>query len=191
MPSRIADPPRFFYFVTINAFFGKRIFSIYLTAKTVTPDGEIVAHQGLKEEHRDSPVAEIMMGVVDPRFRGRGLFEKMKKISFEYIKETGVYGLFVEAVTVHAYSQNANRALGARETGILLGFIPKDSEFIAFGKLDSRQSAVLLYNRLSSEPERVVYLPTHHQTIIQKIYDYGDFRHSYLRASIGLSREAL
>jgi hypothetical protein len=85
MPSRIADPPRFFYFVTINAFFGKRIFSIYLTAKTVTPDGEIVAHQGLKKEHRDSPVAEIMMGVVDPRFRGRGLFEKMKKISFEYI----------------------------------------------------------------------------------------------------------
>jgi hypothetical protein len=85
MPSRIADPPRFFYFVTINAFFGKRIFSIYLTAKTVTPDGEIVAHQGLKKEHMDSPVAEIMMGVVDPRFRGRGLFEKMKKISFEYI----------------------------------------------------------------------------------------------------------
>jgi len=141
----------------------------------VTPDGEIVAHQGLKKEHRDSRVAEIMMGVVDPRFRGRGLFEKIKKLAFEYIKETGVYGLFVEAVAVHAYSQKANRALGARETGILLGFIPNDIDFIAFGKLDSRQSAVLLYNRLSSEPEREVYLPTHHQSMIQKIYDYGHF----------------
>ena len=142
----------------------------------VSPDDEIVAHQGLKKEHRDARVAEISMGIVDPRFRGRGLFEKMKKLSFEYIKGTGVYGLFVEIVTIHEFSQKANHALGARETGILLGFVPKERAFVAFDRQDNRQTVVLCYTRLAAEPERRVYLPTHHQSIIKKIYDYGGFR---------------
>ena len=142
----------------------------------VTPDGEIVAHQGLKKETRDAPIAEITMGVVDPRFRGRHLFEGIKAYSFEDIRKEGVYGLFVEIVANHPYSQKANLALGSRETGIMLGFIPPERVFHGIAeqeKVAERASVVVGYTRLSPEPQRVVYPPVHHEGMIRRIYEHG------------------
>jgi len=78
----------------------------------VAPDGKIIGHQGLKREHKDSTIAEIAMGAVDPVYRGRQLFKKLKDKAFSYIREKGLYGLYGEAVANHAYSQKANNALG-------------------------------------------------------------------------------
>jgi serine/threonine-protein kinase RsbW len=115
-------------------------------------------------------------GFVDPRYRGRGLFEKIKKTSIDYGRNQGLYGLFIESVALHPYSQKANRALGARETGILFGYIP---ERLTFKKIDEapeqRQAVVLMYNRLNREPDRTVYLPYQHRTMIGKIYENGGF----------------
>lgn len=143
----------------------------------LNPEGEVVAHQAYVKSHPGSSVAELGAGVVDPRYRGRGLFEKIKKTSTDYARRQGLYGLFIESVAVHPYSQKANRALGARETGILPGYIP---ERVSFKKIDEapeqRQAVVLMYNRLNREPDRTVYPPFQHRTIIQKIYEYGGFK---------------
>jgi serine/threonine-protein kinase RsbW len=115
-------------------------------------------------------------GFVDPRYRGRGLFEKIKKTAIDYGREQGLYGLYIESVAIHPYSQKANQALGARETGILFGYIPTR---IAFKKIDEaleqRQAVVLMYNRLNREPDRMVYPPYQHRTIIGNIYENGGF----------------
>lgn len=119
------------------------------------------------------------MGVVDPRFRGRHLFERIKNFSYEDIRKDGVYGLFVEVVANHPYSQKANAALGARETGFMLGLIPPSRVFRGIsGKDQERASVAVCYIRLDQEPEREVYPPFHHETVIRKIYDYGGFRRS-------------
>jgi len=143
----------------------------------VAPDGKIIGHQGLKREHKDSTIAEIAMGAVDPVYRGRQLFKKLKDKAFSYIREKGLYGLYGEAVANHAYSQKANNALGGRETGILLGYGPQNIAFKSINeKEEDRITTILFYTRLNEEPERVVYLPFHHQGIIRKIYDYGKFK---------------
>lgn len=144
----------------------------------VNSKNEIVGHQGLKKVKADSSVAEITMGAVDPRYRGRGIFEKLKELSFAHIRTKGVYGLYLEAVANHPYSQKANIALGARETGILLGFIQGNVDFISFDNSkfsNSRLSVVLGYNRLEREPVRTVFLPESHQEIMKEIYSYGGF----------------
>lgn len=141
------------------------------------PDGEVVAHQGYTKSNPGSPVAEMGAGIVDPRYRGRGLFERIKQASIEHAREQGLRGLYIESVAVHPYSQKANRAVGARETGILFGYLPRS---VTFKKIDEepvqRQAAVLMYNRLNREPDRVVYPPFHHRTVIGKIYGEGGFR---------------
>lgn len=143
----------------------------------LNPDREIVAHQGYTKSHPGSRMAEMGAGIVDPRYRGRGLFERIKKTSIDHAREQGLYGLYIESVAVHPYSQKANRALGARETGILFGYIPVH---ITFRKIDEtkeqRQAVVLMYNRLNREPERTVYPPYQHRTVIGKIYENGGFR---------------
>lgn len=148
----------------------------------LAPDGEIVAHQGLMKSHRDSKVAEITMGAVDPRYRGRKLFERIKAESFTHIKKQGVIGLFVEAVTLHAYSQKANIATGALETGVLLGHVPSEREYKGFsGKAlkSSRLATILLYNRLLPEPSRIVFIPDELTLVAAKIYAYGGFKRTF------------
>jgi len=146
----------------------------------LNPENEVVAHQGYKKSHPGSPVAEMGAGIVDPRYRGRGLFERIKKTSIDYGRDQGLYGLFIESVAVHPYSQKANRALGARETGILFGYLPKR---LSFKKIDEateqRQAVVLMYNRLNREPDRTVYPPYQHRTVMSKIYENGGFTRNF------------
>jgi len=149
----------------------------------VTPDGEIVAHQGLRKEQPEAHVAEITMGMVDPRFRGRRLFERIKTHAYEDIKKYGVYGLYVEIVANHPYSQKANEAMGAKTTGILVGYISPDRVFRGITKELERVSAVLAYTRLAREPRREGYPPFHHETMVRKIYENGDFERIIMTAS--------
>jgi len=153
---------------------------IQVSMVALNQENEVVAHQGYRKGHPGSPVAEMGIGVVDPRYRGRGLFGKIKKQCIDYGRDHALYGLFIEAVAVHPYSQKANRALGARETGILLGYLPKR---LSFKKIDEsaeqRSAVVLMYNRLNQEPQRTVYPPYHHRTVIGKIYKEGGFNRTF------------
>ena len=143
------------------------------------PENEVVAHQMYTKSDPGSLVAELGTGIVDPRYRGRGLFEKIKKTSIDYAREQGLYGLFIESVTIHPFSQKANLALGARETGILLAFVPASITFRKIAESqEQRQTLVLMYNRLNQEPARTFYPPVQHRSVIAKIYENGGFDRS-------------
>lgn len=154
----------------------------------VAPDGEIVAHQGVMREHPGSRIAEVTMGVVDPANRGGGLFKRLKAVAFAQARREGLLGLYGEAVTIHDHSQKANIAMGARETGVMLGYIPAKRTFTAFGAAGDgagarRQAAVLFYIRLNPEPARTVYAPPAQWAMVERIY-----RHAGLDRRIAMAR---
>jgi anti-sigma regulatory factor (Ser/Thr protein kinase) len=157
---------------------------LLLSTVALSPDGELAAHQGLMKDDPDSPIAEICMGVVDPRFRGRKLFEKMKEASFAHAKEQGLTGLYGEAVTTHAYSQKANLAQGGKEMGFILGYIPAGFDFRAIcGTVCERGSVLLFYTSLNPEPERCSFLPEQHQSILRKIYEHSGLRRTIAQST--------
>jgi serine/threonine-protein kinase RsbW len=143
----------------------------------VTPEGEIAGHFAMSRETPDAKVAETGQAVVNPHFRGRGLFEAMKEKGADYARGQGVYGFYSEAVTIHPYSQKGNLKLGACETGILLSYTPQR---LSFRNIDAsvrnRQTTVLFYLRTNDEPERVVYPPPSHRDMVERIYRRGNFR---------------
>ncbi|PWC52316.1 ATP-binding protein [Azospirillum sp. TSO22-1] len=149
---------------------------LLVSVVAVTPDGTVAGHQGLKKTAPDARVANVSMGAVDPRFRGRKLFERLKADTFGRVKAQGLLGLYGEAVTIHPYSQKANFASGGHETGILLAYIPGDR---AFKKIDGqggasdRQTAVLFYIVLNPAPVRTVYPPVAHRAMIERIYAWA------------------
>ncbi len=154
-----------------------------------TPDGEIVGHLALMKEQADSRVAEIGQAVVDPRCRGRKLFEQMKTQFIDYSQNAGLYGLYSEAVALHPYSQKGNHALGSTETGILLAHAPQTLSYRQIQEQQTQRiTTVLFYLRTNDEPERTVYPPFHHKSMVARIFEYGHFRRKIERPS---AREAL
>lgn len=142
----------------------------------VTPEGEVVGHQGLKKEHASQRVANNCMGAVDPRFRGRRLFEALKDFAYADARRSGLVGLYGEVVTLHPYSQRANIAIGGRETGVLLAYVPQGFTFRNIKDGDkaglSRQTTVLFYKALADAEPRMAYLPARHRAMIEKIYGW-------------------
>jgi anti-sigma regulatory factor (Ser/Thr protein kinase) len=146
----------------------------------VTPEGEFAGHLALTLERPDSQVAEAGQAVVDPRFRGHRLFERMKTFLAERAKEWGMYGLYSEATAVHPYSQKGNLHLGAKETGYLLGYIPSSVSYKKIGedREADRGSIALFYMRVNTEPEREIYPPIAYQEITRGVVEYHGLRRS-------------
>ncbi len=150
---------------------------IMISCVAETATGEIVGHLSLTLQEPKARVGETGQAVVDPRARGRSLFKKMKAYLAELAVTRKMYGFYSESVTIHPYTQKGNLKIGARETGLLLSFIPASLFFkkIEAGNQDDhpehvRQTALLYYLRITDEPVRDVYLPTNHKQIIERIY---------------------
>ena len=144
----------------------------------VTPEGEFVGHLALTLERPDTPVGEAGQAVVDPRFRGHRLFERMKTFLAGHAKERGMYGLYSEATAVHPYSQKGNLHLGAEETGYLLGYIPASVSYKEIGedREGRRGSVALFYMRVNAEPERKIYPPVTYQGTAQRVIEQNGLR---------------
>ncbi len=145
-----------------------------------TQEGEIAGHIGIEKSGKDSRVAEIGMLMVDPLYRDRNLGKQLINNAISNAKKQSMLGLFSEAVTIHPFSQRAMLDTGAKDTGIMLGYISKELSFKKIkDELPARQSAVLLYTKINPEPERSVWLPREHSAVLKKIYDYAGIKRNY------------
>lgn len=143
-------------------------------------DGTILGHMALMIEESAERVLHAGVAVVRDAARGHHLFERMKRFSAEWATEAGYLGLFSEATAAHPYSQKANIALGAHETGFLLGWIPDSVNNNAAHTADKhRQSVALFYLKLNDGPLRPMYVPRKYQEITESIVSTSGL-HSYL-----------
>jgi serine/threonine-protein kinase RsbW len=129
----------------------------------------VVAHIALLREHPDDDVAESGQAVVDPDFRGHHVFTDLKRAAAGWASRVGIFGLYSEATAAHPYSQKANVALGAVETGVLIGYIPASVEYAAIDAKPHRQSVVLYYLKTNDGHERPVYAPPRDREVITAI----------------------
>ena len=116
-------------------------------------------------------------GLVDPRFRHRGLIEQMLRFMERRARDRGMLGLFGEAVTVHLFSQKSNLALGFSEIGVQLG---DEAPTVVFNQIagtasKQRTATVLNFLKTNAGPARTVYAPPHHRAMIERLYAHGAF----------------
>jgi len=148
------------------------------------PEGELIGHLAMMLESPDAKIGETGMAVVDPRYRGHGIFKKTKLFLIDYAKKRNMAGIYSEAVAVHPYTQKGNISLGAHETGFLIGFTPSTMFFkkIETKQRTKRQTTVLFYLTLKDE-ERKVYPPFHHKAMIKKIYEMNGLKRKIEKAA--------
>lgn len=135
-------------------------------------DGELIGHLALIFSKPGAKVGESGEAVVDPRYRGQGVFPKMKTYLTEHAASRGVVGVYGEAVTVHPYSQKGSLELGSCETGFLLGYSPGTVSFQNISEDDKprRQSIALMFTPILKSKPAKVYVPEVYQEIIETIY---------------------
>jgi len=134
-------------------------------------DGDVVGYLSLVLEPPGTLLGEAATGIVDPRYRGHHLFERMKGFLRDYARQRGLYGIYSEAVTAHPYTQKGSLALGAHEIGILLADLPAGVAFKAIGAAQAQRAAtVMLYLPVNQSPPRDVWVPPAHAAIIGKLY---------------------
>ncbi|MGZ4734385.1 MAG: N-acetyltransferase family protein [Acidimicrobiia bacterium] len=141
----------------------------------VDPEGEVVGHLALDRPDPTAPAGHAGQAVVDPRYRGHHLFTSLKRELAGWCRSAGLLGMYSEATAAHPYSQEANLALGAHETGFLLGYIPSQVSYTAIKERAQgrRQSVALFWLATNPPPTRVVHPPSWHRTIVHAVYEHN------------------
>jgi GNAT superfamily N-acetyltransferase len=141
----------------------------------VDPVGEVVGHLALDRSEPTAVAGHAGQAVVDPRYRGHHLFTTLKRDLAEWCTSAGILGMYSEATAAHPYSQAANLALGAHETGFLLGYIPSQVSYTAIKEDEHgrRQSVALFWLTTNPAPSRVVHPPSWHRDIVAAIYAHN------------------
>lgn len=146
---------------------------------------EVIGHLGVFLEKTDDLVGESALAAVDSRYRGRGIFPKMKKLMMEHVEKEGLLGLYSRAVTAHVASQKSNVKMGAKETGFVLAHSPPTAIFkkMEASEGNYRRTVALFY--VPSAPDKIqnVFLPLKHEDIIKKIYHHGKLNRSFNQPS--------
>lgn len=137
--------------------------------------GDVVGHVALDRATPDAPAGHAGQAVVDPRYRGHHLFTTLKAELASWCTASGMLGMYSEATAVHPYSQAANLALGAHETGFLLGYIPSQVSYTAIDKQAAgrRQSVALFWLSTNPAPVRTVHPPAWHRAVVADVYEHN------------------
>lgn len=129
----------------------------------VTPSGEVVGHAALVFAAPGDRAAEAGRLIVDPRYRGHQLAERMGVLRRHDAAALGIAGTYAKAVTNHTASQKNQLKLGGREVGCILGMAPSSLQMEGglSGPAAGRRSQVVYYTNVSLTPDATVSAPAH------------------------------
>lgn len=148
---------------------------VWQCAVAVRESGEILGHISLVFCAPGDRVPESDNAIVAPHARGHRLLERMKTFLAEHGKTAGLAGIFSEAVTAHAISQKTNVRMGAVETGLLFGYLPKSLVFKGIDVPErvreaARVGAMIYYLPVTAGVKRRIYAPARHEGILREIF---------------------
>jgi anti-sigma regulatory factor (Ser/Thr protein kinase)/GNAT superfamily N-acetyltransferase len=142
-------------------------------------DGRVIGHSALMPLPGVSS-AETGAAVVHSAYRGLGVFGGLSEHTLDTAIKRGLASVFGDAVTIHPFSQRAERSNGYYETAFQLGMVPAQTTMRGFGgEAPGRRTATIRSYRAFDEQPRPVALPAVYQELLESVY-----------ANVGLAIEA-
>lgn len=134
------------------------------SAVAVNEASEVVGHVGLLFDEPGARVASCSVAVVDPRYRGHGLFGTLQAHMLGWAKRQGLHGIVCTADATQTETQRRFLDLGAVETALL-------PDAAASGP---RGNLLRFHLGAGRAPERPVHPPARHAAMLRAIYDRLD-----------------
>lgn len=137
-----------------------------------TSQGEIVGHCALMLDGPADRVPEAGKMIVDPRYRGHHLAERMATLRNEVAMELGLAGVYCDCVTNHVGSQRAALQRGSVEVGLLVGAFSATTTMAGLPNPDGgRRSLLAMYNTCAPVLGAPISVPEHLSGLIGPIAD--------------------
>jgi len=133
-------------------------------------EGRVIGHHALMPIV-GVPSAETGAAVVHSAYRGLGIFSRLFEHTLEAATERGLASVFGDAVTIHPFSQRAERSHGYREAAFQLGMVPAQTTMRGFGGEGPRRRTATLrsYRPLDAQPRQAA-LPTPYRGLLESVY---------------------
>jgi N-acetylglutamate synthase-like GNAT family acetyltransferase/anti-sigma regulatory factor (Ser/Thr protein kinase) len=133
-------------------------------------DGRVIGHHALMPLPGVAS-AETGAAVVHSSYRGLGIFGRLFEHTLSAATERGLASVFGDAVTIHPFSQRAERSHGYRETALQLGMVPALTTMRGFdGEGPRRRTATLRTYRPFDAHPRQVTLPAPYRQLLESVY---------------------
>ncbi|HEY6598921.1 MAG TPA: GNAT family N-acetyltransferase [Pseudomonadales bacterium] len=133
-------------------------------------DGVLVGHTGLTVRHAGAKAIEAGNTVVDPAARGQGLLGQMAAALTDLCLAHGYVGYVHYPTTAHEIMQKASVRGGGVETGVMLDYIPAETEYRAIDQGVGALAATVVYQPFTPAPARDVWLPRDYLELAQELY---------------------
>lgn len=130
---------------------------------------KLVGHTGLTVRHKGAKAAEAGNTVVPPSMRGQGLLGKLGRALRTRTLEEGFAGYVHYPTTAHEIMQKSATSGKGRETGIMLAYIPAETEYNDFEGAQGRLAATIVYQPLTETGQREIYLPARYADTIRSL----------------------
>ena len=128
----------------------------------VSGNGEIVGHVAYTFDRIGDRVPEAGKMIVDPRYRGHHLAERLASLRLSEAQQRGIVGLWAECVTNHSASQRVAIDHGGLEVGLQIGAIPAFTQMVGLpAHADERQSFMTMFMKTRTIGTRTLSIPSH------------------------------
>ena len=138
----------------------------------VSAGGEVIGHAALTFDRPGDPVPEAGKLVVDPRYRGHHVAERIAEVRKQGAVDAGMVGYWVECVTNHPFSQREVIGTGGAETGLLIGASP--AAITMAGLADGargRHTLLAMFVPVSEGARAPLHVPPRHAALLGAIAD--------------------
>ena len=133
----------------------------------VDGDGEVVGHCALTFDRTGDPVPEAGKLVVDPRYRGHHIAERMAGVRRDLAAGSGMVGYWSECVTNHPFSQREVIGTGGAETGLLIGAVPSALTMQGLdNRTDGRHTLLPMFVPVGERRAAEVHVPERHAEVL-------------------------
>ncbi len=160
-----------------------------LSVVAITPSGDIVGHVACTFEFPGDPVPEGGKMIVDPRFRGHHLAERLSLARAAMAADHGIPGVWAEAVTNHPASQRLAIQRGAAEVGLLIGVGPQGMLMNGMPNHENvRPSLIAVFTPIGDLGTAALSVPDHVADHVQALVDRLGVTRTFDHAIVAPSR---
>lgn len=150
-----------------------------ISAVAITPSGEVVGHVACTFDRPGDIIPEAGKMIVDPRYRGHHLAERLSLTRTRIAGERAIPGMWSETVTNHPASQRLAIERGAAEVGLLIGYGPRTITMVGLpGEKPLRHSFLAVFTPTGSLPAATLIVP-----------EYAADHVAALAGRLGIARE--
>jgi hypothetical protein len=114
-----------------------------MSVVAIAPSGEVVGHVACTFDRPGDIIPEAGKIIVDPRYRGHHLAERLSLKRKEIAHERAIPGMWSETVTNHPASQRLAIERGAAEVGLLIGVSPQTMAMTGLPNQESVRHSLL------------------------------------------------